>query len=221
MVIGRPLANRKEHPMPKGHGNTLSLDQQANFHAAILKALPRDIDPELAIDWSASGRALTEALTKTLCTELDDALLNPDVILETSYTPKELQQELRSFRLSVLAKTLLRKLQPIEVLPAHIIFATPSQLGFHRKSVTYRSVCHRAQFLELKLCPPQVGPLLRLEVPTSPGEHVVVAMDPVWVDGEPCLFEISSELEEGSCLLTRNGAPEAEWSSNTKLAFML
>lgn len=60
----RNLANRKEHPV--NNGNTLSLDQQANFHAAVLKALPRDIDPEEARNWEKNGKALTKALRSVL-----------------------------------------------------------------------------------------------------------------------------------------------------------
>lgn len=48
------------------NGNTLSLDQQANFHAAVLKALPRDIDPGVARNWEKNGKALTKALRGVL-----------------------------------------------------------------------------------------------------------------------------------------------------------
>lgn len=48
------------------NGNTLSLDQQANFHAAVLKALPRDIDPEIARNWEKNGKALTKVLRDVL-----------------------------------------------------------------------------------------------------------------------------------------------------------
>lgn len=47
-------------------GNTLSLDQQANFYAAVLKALPRDIDPVTARGWEKNGKALTKALRSVL-----------------------------------------------------------------------------------------------------------------------------------------------------------
>lgn len=48
------------------NGPTLSLGQQANFHAAVLKALPRDIDPELARTWEQNGKALTRVLRQAL-----------------------------------------------------------------------------------------------------------------------------------------------------------
>jgi hypothetical protein len=48
-------------------GNTLSLGQQANFHAAVIKALPRNISPEAALAWEKNGDKLTEALASALC----------------------------------------------------------------------------------------------------------------------------------------------------------
>jgi hypothetical protein len=49
------------------HENTLSLGAQANFHAAVLKALPRDIDPTVAHAWETNGAALTRVLRSALC----------------------------------------------------------------------------------------------------------------------------------------------------------
>ena len=48
------------------HGNTLSLAQQANFHAAVLKALPRDIEPNTATAWERNGEGLTCVLRDVL-----------------------------------------------------------------------------------------------------------------------------------------------------------
>lgn len=49
------------------NGNTLSLGQQANFHAALIKAAPRDIDPDVARGWEQNGEALTKVLREALC----------------------------------------------------------------------------------------------------------------------------------------------------------
>ena len=46
--------------------NTLSLAQQANFHAAVLKALPRNIDADIALEWERNGDALTKVLREAL-----------------------------------------------------------------------------------------------------------------------------------------------------------
>lgn len=52
--------------MSTRNGNTLSLDDQADFYAAVIKALPRDIDPEIANGWSRNGKALTKAMREIL-----------------------------------------------------------------------------------------------------------------------------------------------------------
>lgn len=46
--------------------NTLSLGQQANFHAAVIKALPRDIHPDMALIWEKHGEALAAVLRGVL-----------------------------------------------------------------------------------------------------------------------------------------------------------
>lgn len=48
------------------HGNILSLGQFVNFSAAVLKALPRRIDPDVARGWELNGAALTKALHEAL-----------------------------------------------------------------------------------------------------------------------------------------------------------
>ena len=48
-------------------GNTLSLGQQANFHAAVIKALPRDITPSDALAWEKNGEKLSATLASALC----------------------------------------------------------------------------------------------------------------------------------------------------------
>jgi len=48
------------------NGPTLSLGRQANFIAAVVKALPRDIHPATALAWEQNGKELTGALRGTL-----------------------------------------------------------------------------------------------------------------------------------------------------------
>lgn len=81
---------RKEHPMTK-HGNTLSKDQIPNWHAAVLKALPRDIPADIALGWQNNGKALTKALRQALCPPSEmkavkaDFLIHVDRSLKPSY----------------------------------------------------------------------------------------------------------------------------------------
>ncbi len=48
-------------------GNTLSLGQQANWHAALIKAAPRTISPEAALLWEQNSDKLATALASALC----------------------------------------------------------------------------------------------------------------------------------------------------------
>ncbi|MBI5400614.1 MAG: hypothetical protein HZB12_00645 [Candidatus Yonathbacteria bacterium] len=73
--------------MPNGNGNTLSLDRQANFHAAVLKALPRDIDSEIALGWERNGDAPTKVLRNALCLPASQAL-DENKILHRLYVDK-------------------------------------------------------------------------------------------------------------------------------------
>ena len=58
-------------------GNTLSLGQQANFHAAVIKALPRDITPSDALVWEKNGEKLSVALASALCPLATPAVEQP------------------------------------------------------------------------------------------------------------------------------------------------
>jgi hypothetical protein len=54
--------------MSSGNGNTLSLAQQANLHAALVKASPRGLTPEMAEYWCSHGGKLTNILEAVLQT---------------------------------------------------------------------------------------------------------------------------------------------------------
>ncbi len=62
-------------------GNTLSLGQQANFHAAVIKALPRDITPQDALSWEKNGEKLAAALASALCPLATPTAKPPTLVL--------------------------------------------------------------------------------------------------------------------------------------------
>ena len=53
--------------------NTLSLDQEAEWHAAVIKALPRDIDTDVVRGWTKNDEALTKILRAALSAEEPNA----------------------------------------------------------------------------------------------------------------------------------------------------
>ncbi|OGZ05671.1 MAG: hypothetical protein A2845_04930 [Candidatus Lloydbacteria bacterium RIFCSPHIGHO2_01_FULL_49_22] len=52
-------------------GTPLSLGQFTEFAAAVLKALPRDIDPGIALQWATNGDELKKVLRSVLCPSSD------------------------------------------------------------------------------------------------------------------------------------------------------
>ena len=68
------------------NGNTLSLGQQANFHAAVIKALPRNIDFNIALGWEQNGKALTKVLRETLIPP------SPEYVINLDSTPRRLNR---------------------------------------------------------------------------------------------------------------------------------
>ncbi len=49
------------------HGTALSTGQFAEFAGAVIRALPRDIDPEVALGWANNGASLTRVMKDALC----------------------------------------------------------------------------------------------------------------------------------------------------------
>ena len=70
--------------MPK-RGTALTVGQFAEFGGAVLKALPRDIEPDVALNWARDGAALEKVLREALVPDtenedqLDTAILTVDV----------------------------------------------------------------------------------------------------------------------------------------------
>ncbi len=48
------------------HGTALSVGQFSEFAGAVIKALPRDIEPDVALHWANNGKALATALREAL-----------------------------------------------------------------------------------------------------------------------------------------------------------
>jgi hypothetical protein len=49
------------------YGTTLTIGQFAEFGSAVLKALPRNIDPDVALNWAKNGAGLERVLRDALC----------------------------------------------------------------------------------------------------------------------------------------------------------
>lgn len=170
-------------------GNTLSLGQQAEFHAAVLKALPRNISPSAAMYWSRNGKFLTRRL-QGLCSiegmpaQAGGARIWKTITLGThsdlnaikaAFNPTD--SKVRDYVNDILGKpefTLAD--EPTEV---DLVVRSVRDLGF-KHTVTFLQVCAKAIELGLELCPAEVGLELRMQYSDQPlGEWLYIAMDTI------------------------------------------
>lgn len=78
-----------------------------------------------------------------------------------------------------------------------LVVASVAELGF-KDGATRKDIYVRAQELGLDLCPPEVGPQLRLQYTDQPkGEWLVIAMEPITdSDGRLSLFGVVRDGDE-------------------------
>jgi len=218
------------------HGNTLSLDQQANFHAAVLKALPRDIEPDVARGWEMNGKALTKEFRSLLCPPESEAGVTP---LDTVSFPiwKTLTigtglADANAFRIARKraycsvdgeANRLLDKITITKELVAlDLACVSVAELGF-KDGAYFEAIVLRAQELGMTLCPAEVGPQLRLSYLDQPfGERISVAMEPMQTHrlDEPSVFAVARNAG-GFRLYTNWAGSCAFWRATNRLVFVL
>lgn len=191
--------------MPR-HGSTLSLDQQANFHAAVLKALPRNIDPQIARDWESNGEGLTRLLRDTLCppeqavelkvwrrialgTGLEDAV-------DFRHALKVNGHKVASWAKAALDESAFTA--ATEQVVVELVSVSVLGLGFQH-GTPYERICDRGRELGLELCPAEVGPQLRLQYKDQPkGEWLRIAMKAIAIPGGSLtIFSVRNQDGEG------------------------
>ena len=100
-----------------------------------------------------------------------------------------------------------------------LVKVTVAELGF-KKGARRNQIYERARDLGLELCPPEVGPQLRLQYQDQPnGEWILVAMEPI-VDsgGDPELFYVERH-GSGLWLSSRWGNPGRFWLAGSQWVF--
>lgn len=102
-----------------------------------------------------------------------------------------------------------------------LIKVTVAELGF-KEGARYDQIYERAKELGLELCPPEVGPQLRLQYQRQDreyGERILIAMEPIIdSDGDPRLFLVESD-RNGLKLNSLWGYPGSYWSDNHQFVF--
>lgn len=183
-------------------GNTLSLGQQANFHAAVLKALPRNIDSGIARDWEINGESLTRVFRDLLCPppkfkvwktiRLGTGLIGTDAFRKALSTDNfEIPEDDYSHRSNEMLGQPGFIANRANETHVDLVRVSVEELGF-QEGALYVQICARALELGLHLCPTDVGPQLRLQYKDqSTNEWISVATETIsdsW--GLPHIFSI-------------------------------
>jgi len=139
-------------------------------------------------------------------------------------TAEEFRRVLRDgeFRLSDWASDILGKpafKAADEETEVDLVKVTVAELGF-KKGARRNQIYERARDLGLELCPPEVGPQLRLQYQDQPnGEWILVAMEPIVdSDGDPRLFLVERS-DSGLWLSSFWGDPGGFWDAGRQWVF--
>jgi hypothetical protein len=108
-----------------------------------------------------------------------------------------------------------------EKTEVELTLVSAAELGVESES-PLSEVYHRATQLGLALCPPEVGPQLRLDYRDQPvGESLIIAMEPVKTyHGEPTILSLMN-FGSGLALVGSDGRPESMVSGYLRFVFAL
>ena len=103
----------------------------------------------------------------------------------------------------------------------NLVYLKVSDLGFTSNPTT-TELYERAEYFGLDLCPPEVGPELRLKYKDQPlNEWKYIAMKPIFdPDGDPCVFRLERG-DDGLWLRSSWTRPDFHWSLVDEMVFCL
>ena len=103
----------------------------------------------------------------------------------------------------------------------NLAVASVHDLGLKGKPTT-QEVYDQAKKFGLDLCPPEVGPQLRLQYPDQPiWEWLFIAMEPIKVpEGYPCIFHVGRCDDGDYHLYAFSGEPNDRWGSGAQFVFV-
>ena len=101
-----------------------------------------------------------------------------------------------------------------------LVACSVAELGFN-DGTTRKDIYIRAEELGLDLCPPEVGPQLRLQYTDQPmTEALVIAMEPITdSDDDLSLFRVV-HAGDGRWLHVSRGLPDFFWDGNDRFVFL-
>lgn len=137
-------------------------------------------------------------------------------------TPEQYTKELtaKGNQIGTYAQQILNKVEALKS-PEQIKLVSFSveQLGFPN-GATLQEIYDKARSMGLELCPPQVGPELRLSYTDQPNsEYLVIAMEAITdAGGGPKLFRVD-RLDSGPWLSNDGGHMDGRWRASRRFVF--
>jgi len=200
--------------------------QTAKFLAVVGENMP-ELSGDVMQGWIQNPKAVQKALSNAFCPPEATSRFNvwKTIKLGTGLkTAEEFRRVLRDgeFRLSDWASDILGKpafKAADEETEVDLVKVTVVELGF-KKGARRNQIYERARDLGLELCPPEVGPQLRLQYQDQPnGEWILVAMEPIVdSDGDPRLFLVERS-DSGLWLSSFWGDPGGFWDAGRQWVF--
>ena len=106
------------------------------------------------------------------------------------------------------------------VTEVELIACSVAELGFKDGAIC-KDIYVRAQELGLDLCPPEVGPQLRLRYTDQPkGEWLVIAMEPITGSGGNLSLFVVGRDGVGRWLKACDGSPDGFWDGYYRFVFL-
>ena len=141
----------------------------------------------------------------------------------TTKIPKEYTKEIETQGMKIYeyAQDILNKLEPLKQKEKiNLVSFSVEQLGFP-KGATLQQIYDKAKESGLELCPPQVGPELRLNYKNQPmNEYLMVAMNSINDrGGDPGLFGLRRH-SDGEWLNYNYGALVHKWYGYSRFVFL-
>jgi hypothetical protein len=107
-----------------------------------------------------------------------------------------------------------------EETEVNLVVASVAELGF-KDGATREDIYKRAQELGLELCPPEVGPQLRLQYKDQPkGELLIIGMEPIAASDKYLNLFCVEHLDVCPCLCGTHGHPYHLWGGFSRFVFI-
>ncbi len=176
-------------------------------------------------EWSPQVLQNIPEGTKYLYESFPEKKIFKKTIELSTKTAEQYEQELEKAGNKIDRTYALSMLKKIKALPqseqVDLVQFTVEQLGFS-SGATLEEIYMKAKEFNLDLCPPQVGPELRLAYIDQPnGEYLRIAMEPILdSSGGPRLFDVN-RYGSGPWLDSYDGSSGLRWHAAYRFVFRI